>query len=81
MVKSHGIKLQPEMMLHDQNGRKWPVKIAFRTNGRISITRGWSDFWRTHNLERGDKCVFEFVLSGGNISKEMKVQVVRKRKA
>lgn len=79
LVRSHGIKLEPEMMLHDQNGRKWPVKIAFRTDGRIAITCGWSDFWRKHKLETGDKCVFEFVLGRGNMSKEMKVQVVRKR--
>ncbi|GAY42815.1 hypothetical protein CUMW_069770 [Citrus unshiu] len=80
VVRSHGIKLEPEMMLRDQNGRKWPVKISFRTNGRIVITGGWSDFWREQKLEAGDKCVFEFVLSRGNMSKEMKVQVVRKMK-
>lgn len=68
------------MMLRDQNGRNWPVKISFRTNGRIVITGGWSDFWREQKLEAGDKCVFEFVLTRGNMSKEMKVQVVRKMK-
>lgn len=77
-MKAHGIKLKPNMMLLDQNGEKWPVKLIFRTDGRIAMTKGWLDFWKTYKLDIGDKCLFEFVLGRGNISKEMKVQVIRK---
>ncbi|KAJ0097959.1 hypothetical protein Patl1_28804 [Pistacia atlantica] len=55
VVELHGIRLKPDIMLLDQNGDKLPVKVAFRSNDRIA------------RLKIGDKCVFEFVLSRGNI--------------
>ncbi|KAJ0041125.1 hypothetical protein Pint_28159 [Pistacia integerrima] len=37
VVELHGIRLKPEIMLLGQNGDKWPVKVAFRSNGRIAL--------------------------------------------
>ncbi|GAV80628.1 B3 domain-containing protein [Cephalotus follicularis] len=78
VLKEYGIKLHPDMKLRDQDGKKWSVVVSFRDDGRIYLTVGWNDFRQKHKVRMGDKCIFEFVCTSGNICKEMKVQVVHK---
>ncbi|KAK9285028.1 hypothetical protein L1049_024210 [Liquidambar formosana] len=78
VVKKYNIKIHPDMKLRDQSGKLWPVSVVFRGDGRIAITTGWINFRKEMNLGLQDKCVFEFVLRG-RISKEVRVQIFRKK--
>ncbi|XP_017972194.1 PREDICTED: putative B3 domain-containing protein At5g66980 [Theobroma cacao] len=79
LLASYGIKIKPEVVLLDQNGKKWPVMVSSRTDGRVFIHHGWGSFRHEYNLQKGDKCVFEFVLGRGNISQKRLVQVIRRQ--
>ncbi|CAK9166405.1 unnamed protein product [Ilex paraguariensis] len=39
-----------EMVFCNQNGEKWPVKVHFINDGRVSFTKGVLDFWKENNL-------------------------------
>ncbi|XVF17776.1 hypothetical protein REPUB_Repub10bG0152700 [Reevesia pubescens] len=75
----YGIKIGPEMVLLDQNGKEWPVRVSFGKDGHVLITNGWAPFWKENNLQIGDKCVFEFVLGRANLSQKLHVQIIRKQ--
>ncbi|WRX10626.1 B3 DNA binding domain - like 9 [Theobroma cacao] len=79
LLASYGIKIKPEVVLLDQNGKKWPVMVSSRTDGLVFIHHGWGSFRHEYNLQKGDKCVFEFVLGRGNISQKLLVQVIRRQ--
>jgi hypothetical protein len=76
VVQAFKIVLKPEMVLRDQNGKSWPVKIIFKNDGRIAIGSGWSYFAKS-NVKPTDQCVFEFLLQSGNICEEIRVHVLR----
>lgn len=60
VVIDHGLDIKPKMILCIPNGKTWPVKVYFRKDGRIIISKGWFAFWTENNLHNGDKCIFEF---------------------
>lgn len=76
VVQAFKIELKPKVVIRDQNGKSWPVKIIFKTDGRIAIGTGWSNFARS-SVKARDQCVFEFVLQSGNTCKEIRVYVLR----
>ncbi|XP_028055662.1 putative B3 domain-containing protein At5g66980 isoform X4 [Camellia sinensis] len=77
LVKN-GIKMEPEMVLRDQNGKLWPVKVTSRLDGRLTFTNGWADFWKEYSLGLNDQCLFEFAFRRGRrLSREIQVQILR----
>ncbi|KAK2657358.1 hypothetical protein Ddye_010410 [Dipteronia dyeriana] len=76
VVKLNSIELNTEMTLHDEKGKKWPVKVAWGKDGRVNISKGWVNFYNNYNLNVGDKCLFEFICTRGKKCNEMKVQVI-----
>lgn len=80
LVNACGIKLNSEVILSDQDGKKWPVKVKVWGDGRITLATAWSLFHENNILVKNDRCVFELVLSKGCVSKEMKVRIIRKGK-
>ncbi|KAL5557180.1 hypothetical protein UlMin_039416 [Ulmus minor] len=77
LLDAHNIKLKPNILLIDENGKKWPATVTFRADSRICIT-SWTIFREKNNVTPKDKCVFEFILGRGNACKEMKVHVIRR---
>ncbi|XP_059444439.1 putative B3 domain-containing protein At5g66980 isoform X2 [Corylus avellana] len=51
VIQAFNIRLKENMVIRDQNRNKWPVKISFRSDGRISLGSGWSDFGKKNNLQ------------------------------
>ncbi|OVA05174.1 B3 DNA binding domain [Macleaya cordata] len=78
VVIDHDLKIKPEMILRDRSGKSWPVKVYFRKDGRIIISRGWFAFWTENNLEHGDKCVLEFNKEKGGTSNIINVYMLPK---
>ena len=75
-MKLNSIELNTDMTLLDEEGKKWPVKVAWGKDNRVNISKGWVDFYNNHNLNVGDKCLFEFICTRGKKCNEMKVQVI-----
>ncbi|KAL5557181.1 hypothetical protein UlMin_039417 [Ulmus minor] len=77
LLDAHNIEMKPNILLINENGKKWPATVTFRADGRICIT-SWKIFREKNNVTPKDKCVFEFVLGRGNACMELKVQVIRR---
>ncbi|XP_057970079.1 putative B3 domain-containing protein At5g66980 isoform X2 [Malania oleifera] len=75
LLSVNDIKLKEEVVLCNQNGRLWPVKITFRKDGRIAITTGWIKFSRDNKLKKKDKCVIEFIIGRGRICQKLKAYI------
>lgn len=74
-LKSHNIQMKPQVKLHDEKGRQWPIKIEMLYESqRVTVTSGWSEFVNK-NLKLGDYCVLEFVLEQQNRCGEIHVQI------
>ncbi|XP_062114138.1 putative B3 domain-containing protein At5g66980 [Humulus lupulus] len=74
------VKLCPEIVLCNENNKKWPVKFVLRKDGRSALTIGWPEFRKQNNLKANDKYVFELVVVGKeNKCSEIKVMKVSKR--
>lgn len=80
MVRDHKILLKPNLVLRDEDGDLWHTKICSTSQNRISLTVGWSKFYKTHKLKLNDKCEFEFVLEKGNVCRQLNVKVTRRRR-
>ncbi|XP_050204561.1 putative B3 domain-containing protein At5g66980 [Mercurialis annua] len=79
VVNEHNLKLQENMELRNENGESWPVKVHFRTDGRIAINHGWSDFHKQNKVAFNDRCIFEFLPEENNIVKVIQVHIVPKQ--
>ncbi|KAI3892810.1 hypothetical protein MKX03_000914, partial [Papaver bracteatum] len=60
-VRKYGLNTETGIVLRDHDGRRWPVKFAHNKDGRISITKGWTQLSVRNKLERGAKCLFELI--------------------
>lgn len=74
------IELSPEMVLLDENNKKWPAKIYFKKDGRATISIDWPEFRKQNNLKLNNKCAFELLVVGKEKKcKEIRVRVLKKR--
>ncbi|KAL0925739.1 hypothetical protein M5K25_004107 [Dendrobium thyrsiflorum] len=67
------------VVLMDEEGRKWPVRLRHTTEkdskDRFCISSGWLEFVHGNGLRRGDRCVFELVCLG--FESFIKVRIIR----
>lgn len=80
MLKKNNVKLEKEIVVHDQKQRSWPMRLSTRKDGRHALVKGWANFWRANNVGIGDQCVFEFIPGRGRSTKEIHVQVIHASK-
>ncbi|XP_057481294.1 putative B3 domain-containing protein At5g66980 [Actinidia eriantha] len=80
-LDKYGIKMEPEMVLRNQEGKLWPVTVTFSKNGQITLSKGWMDFQKENGLGYDDKCMFEFVFHRGRrLSREIQVRILHATK-
>ena len=78
LLDKHRIKMEPEMVLRNQEGKLWPVTVTFPQDGRITFSKGWMDFQKENGLGFDDKCIFEFAFHRGRrLSREIHVRILR----
>ncbi|GFS29962.1 hypothetical protein Acr_00g0009390 [Actinidia rufa] len=77
-LDKYGIKMEPEMVLRNQEGKLWAVDVTFPKNGQITLSKGWMDFQKENGLGFDDKCIFEFVFhKRRRLSREIQVRILR----
>ncbi|XP_020593867.1 B3 domain-containing protein Os11g0197600-like [Phalaenopsis equestris] len=59
-IRECNIGKMETIILKDQKGRSWPVRIAHWI-GRVAMAKGWPKFSEVNHLKEGDVCVFEFL--------------------
>ncbi|XP_052195326.1 putative B3 domain-containing protein At5g66980 isoform X2 [Diospyros lotus] len=80
LIIEHSIRIKPDMILRNQNGKLWPVKVDFRKDGRMSFVKGWRSFWEENGIGYDDKCIFEFLFNGRRcLRREIQVLIVRSK--
>ncbi|KAF4403597.1 hypothetical protein CsatB_023302 [Cannabis sativa] len=72
-----GVKLCPEIVLCNENNKKWRVKCTLRKDGRAALTVGWSEFRKQNNLKPNDTCVFELLVVGNQHNKCTEIKVMK----
>ncbi|XP_043719269.1 putative B3 domain-containing protein REM15 [Telopea speciosissima] len=53
-----------EVVLKDQKGRTWPLKLKRRFDGGVDIGPGWLEFSAANLLKEEDICIFRLISSG-----------------
>lgn len=71
VIEEHNLKLEPEMFLHNEKGKEWPVKIVTRDNGQKFIGKGLYAFMVDNNVRPRESC--KFTIGSG---RAMKVQII-----
>lgn len=56
------------IILRDEQGRMWPLKVSSWRDGRRCLSSGWSLVYKKNNLKEGDACLLEFVQEGNAIN-------------
>ncbi|KAL3833392.1 hypothetical protein ACJIZ3_008128 [Penstemon smallii] len=69
-----GIAKDMKMVLQDEKGRKWPVRVTDRKCGQFAMTAGWPNFVIGNNLVIGSTISFEFVSC---LENTVKTQVIK----
>ncbi|XP_074280766.1 B3 domain-containing protein REM6-like isoform X2 [Silene latifolia] len=61
VTEGQNLANKDSVVLRDSDGKCWPVKVTMRRDGRVALTNGWDDFWKTQGIKAGDSLDFEFV--------------------
>ncbi|KAJ6844666.1 B3 domain-containing protein-like isoform X2 [Iris pallida] len=56
------------IILRDEQGRMWPLKVSSWRDGRRCLSSGWSLVYKKNSLKEGDACLLEFVQEGNGIN-------------
>ncbi|KAJ6844904.1 B3 domain-containing protein-like [Iris pallida] len=56
------------VILQDEHGRMWPLKISSSRDGRRCLASGWSLVYKKNCLKEEDACLLEFVQEGNVIN-------------
>lgn len=75
MLSADNLRLKPNMILRNADGKEWDVRILNAKDGRVYIARGWSKFWKDNNLGLEDSCRFTFTTE--RLSKIIRVRILR----
>lgn len=57
-----------DVILQDLDGKTWKVHLQVYENCTSHFNHGWKEFAVDHDLKVGDKCTFELLESGPEIS-------------
>ncbi|CAK9178590.1 unnamed protein product [Ilex paraguariensis] len=65
-VRSNDLVQRNSLTLRDPSGKSWPVKLNHRhvyarNSRRLTMGRGWSSFYASNKLKKGDVCIFELI--------------------
>lgn len=60
--RSNGLNEKTSINLRDPSSKNWLVELKFYKNvgnGRVTMERGWKQFYESNKLKNGDVCTFE----------------------
>ncbi|XP_059623762.1 putative B3 domain-containing protein At5g66980 [Cornus florida] len=78
IATNNDIKINPQMVLCDQDRKSWPVNIVPRKDGRLNFSQGFRDFLQDNSIALNDKCLFEFLPDRERSrGREIQVQIIR----
>jgi len=77
VVKDHGLQLPENLILLDEEGKRWSSKVKMWGDGRIWLTGGWKKFCKWNHLKPEDRCLCEFVHGEGKEGIYLKMRILR----
>ena len=61
VVRTYKLELPSSIIIRDSAGREFETRVNKWNDGRIWLTGGWSSLCRLNLVEKGYRCIFEFV--------------------
>ncbi|KAI8027956.1 B3 domain-containing protein REM5 [Camellia lanceoleosa] len=77
VIRDHNLKLPSNLILLDEEGRKWSTKVVQWNDGRTWLTVGWKAFCKWNNLKWEDRCICEFIRGKGRRGLFIKTCILR----
>ncbi|KAF5951678.1 hypothetical protein HYC85_009622 [Camellia sinensis] len=77
VIRDHNLKLPSNLILLDEEGRKWSTRVVQWNDGRTWLTVGWKAFCKWNNLKREDRCICEFIRGKGRRGIFIKTCILR----
>lgn len=77
VMKDFDLKLPNMMVIHDEEGRTWDIKVKVWKDGRTWLTKGWKAFCRWNKVQLGDRCFCEFVPQNDGKGHFLQIRIVR----
>ncbi|XP_028102023.1 B3 domain-containing protein At5g60140-like isoform X9 [Camellia sinensis] len=77
VIRDHNLKLPSNLILLDEEGRKWSTRVVQWNDGRTWLTVGWKAFCKWNNLKWEDRCICEFIRGKGRRGIFIKTCILR----